>query len=337
MMIKVPVVGLLGVLLLSVVGCSSSSGTSTGQTYTIRYVVVSATDSPTTQGQLKFKAEVERQSKGRIMVDAYSGNQYANGNLTDIQSQAKLGVIQMADLAPAGLSQLDPNWGVLALPFLFTDDAKAMTALDGKGGQMLATSLYNSGSFKLLGWQDQGARNLAMAKQPVHTLADLKGKKIRVISSDTTLAVYTALGANPVGMNSSEVPSALSAGVIDGYDQPIVPFTAFQGYANAPYYTLTGTSFEVVATIMNRQFWDSLPTDLQAIVATAEKNATVYQRAANIALESTDLAVLKSKGVTVIALDTAEQAKFRNAVAPVTSAWKTKYGPFILEALQSGS
>jgi tripartite ATP-independent transporter DctP family solute receptor len=317
-------------------GAAPAASSSNSTVYTIRYVGIQAQTDPHTIAQFKFKDDVEKQSHGRIKVEVFYFQQYANGNLTDITSQAKLGVIQMVDTAPATLSQYDPNMGILAMPFLFNDDRKALAALDGKGGQMLSASLSQTGGFKLLAWQDNGPRNIAMAKAPVRSLADLKGKKMRVIASEVTLSTYRALGANPVGMNLSEVPSALSSGVIDGLDMPIVPMVGLQAYNYAPYYTLSGTSFEVIATVMNKSFWDSLPADLQKIVATAETNATNYQRDANIAAETSGLDVLKQKGATIITLDPTELGKFKAAVSPIYDDWRAKHGASILAALQSG-
>src|ERR1700687_4140587 len=114
-------------------GSSTSATPSDGKVYTIRYVGIQAENDPHTKAQQKFKELVEAQSKGRIQVKVFYGQQYAGGVLTDITSQTKLGVIQMADTAPATLAQYTPDMGVLAMPFLFgADDRVALAKLDGK-------------------------------------------------------------------------------------------------------------------------------------------------------------------------------------------------------------
>jgi TRAP-type C4-dicarboxylate transport system substrate-binding protein len=241
----------------------------------------------------------------------------------------------MVDTAPAQLTSYDPSLGVLSLPFMFKTEKQGLAALDGPGGQMLNASLFNAG-FKLLGWQLNGFRHLCTTK-PVRKVSDLKGMRIRVIPSPVTQAVYSALGANPVGMNFSEVPTALTSGVIDGLDFPIVPAFGNQLWNYCKYYTLSATSFEVIATVMNRGAWEKLPAQYQTLVASAERNATLWQRIENTKVEVTGLAALKSHGMQVITLPATEQKLLRKLTYPVWTNWTKQYGSTVLNALLKGA
>ena len=54
-----------------------------------------------------------------------------------------------------------------------------------------------------------------MVKQPVRTMADLKGLKLRAPTRQTN-KFLAALGATPVAMPVPQVGEALAKGVIDG-------------------------------------------------------------------------------------------------------------------------
>jgi tripartite ATP-independent transporter DctP family solute receptor len=326
--------------LLLGMGCGQGpqSGTTDNKTFTVRYVSLFPEKDPHQIAMVKFKDLVEQRSNGRIKVQIFYGSQYANGDQAAQLSQTKLGVIEMADASPSSLSTYDPNWGVLALPFLFPDDKTAVAALNGSGGKILGDSLYGltTGGFKLLAWQINGLRNIATAKRQVKTLADLKGLKIRVIGSDVTLATYRALGANPVGLSFSEVPTAMSSGVIDGLDIPAVSYVTYQTYTYAPYYTVSGVTFEVTPLVVNRTFWDGLPADLQKVVQESAMQASDEQNTTTEGLEAAALTTATSKGATIATLDTSELAKARSAVAPVYAGWTSKFGNKIIDALRSG-
>ena len=305
------------------------------QTYTIRYVGNQGAQDLLTLQDLKVKELIEQRSQGRIHVDVFYGQQFAGGVTADYTSQAKLGIIQMVDVDPATISAYSADWNVLNLPFLFQDSKQVFKAVDGQPGFALGDELYRTGSFKLLGFGDLGARYILTARKPVRTLADLKGLKMRVIPSPVTLATYRALGANPVGMNSSEVQGALNQGVIDGLDYPVVSLITNGFYAFAKYYSLVAVSYNVSVIMMNRNYWDALPTDLQAIVQQAVRDANAQERAQNTAAQTQAFAAAKAKGLEVIPVPENEIAKFRAAVKPVYDDWTSQHGARLLDQIRA--
>ncbi len=98
-------------------------------------------------------------------------------------------------------------------------------------------------------------------KQPVRSIADLKGKKIMAVGEHTLL--MKAFGAVPVSIVSTEAYPALEKGIVDGG-------LANPGYANdykwqevCPYYyeLLLGSKPQLLA--INKNSWQKLPPDVQ--------------------------------------------------------------------------
>ena len=54
------------------------------------------------------------------------------------------------------------------------------------------------------------------SKQPIHSLSELAGKKIRVVPSETLQKAVTAMGAQPTAIPGTELYLALQQGVADG-------------------------------------------------------------------------------------------------------------------------
>jgi TRAP-type C4-dicarboxylate transport system substrate-binding protein len=103
------------------------------------------------------------------------------------------------------------------------------------------------------------------ARTKVTSLADLKGKKIRVTNSSQTLTLKK-LGAIPILLPVPEVPEAIGRGTIDGaaefpgamFDFGIDRVTKYDYFANVGVSSLT--------LLMNRKKFDALPPAAQDIL-----------------------------------------------------------------------
>ena len=111
---------------------------------------------------------------------------------------------------------------------------------------------------------------LHFAKQPVKTLEDLKGLKVR---GPTRIGakVLTALGATPVQMPLPQVPESVSKGVIDGAMVPWegVPPIKLQEIARFHTDTAAGAprmSNTIFVIAMNEAKYNGLPADLKKVI-----------------------------------------------------------------------
>ena len=108
-------------------------------------------------------------------------------------------------------------------------------------------------------------------RAPVRTLADLKGKKVRVLASPFQMEQMTRLGATGVPLSLGDVLPALQQGTLDGALGALPVFAALQYHGTAKYMTETGHSYIFSVAMLSKRWFDGLPPDLQAIVmATAD-------------------------------------------------------------------
>src|ERR1700687_6083736 len=68
--------------------------------------------------------------------------------------------------------------GFVDLPFLFASNAQARAAMDGKLGKFLAEKIEERIDYRILGWFENGFRQISNRLRPVHTPADLKAMRI---------------------------------------------------------------------------------------------------------------------------------------------------------------
>src|SRR5499427_8121208 len=77
-----------------------------------------------------------------------------------------------------------PELGFVDLPFLFADNDQARAAMDGALGQFLAQKIEERCDFRILGWFENGFRQISNRLRAVRAPADFKGMTIRVLPSE---------------------------------------------------------------------------------------------------------------------------------------------------------
>src|SRR5881394_2753291 len=73
----------------------------------------------------------------------------------------------------------------------------ASFAMDGKFGATLAQRTETKGGYRILGWFENGFRHISNSLRPIHTPADMKGMRIRVLPSKVQERTFQLLGADP--------------------------------------------------------------------------------------------------------------------------------------------
>lgn len=104
-----------------------------------------------------------------------------------------------------------------------------------------------------------------VTREPIRTIDDLKGKRIRGYGIATD--VIERLGGTAIPMAAPEVYTALERGVLDGvYGFDFVTAIGYKLHEIAPHMTDIGDGPHApAATIMSMQTWESLPDELKTI------------------------------------------------------------------------
>ncbi|HSK38820.1 MAG TPA: TRAP transporter substrate-binding protein, partial [Arenibaculum sp.] len=189
------------------------------------------------------------------------------------------------------------------------------------------------------------ARGVIHAGDPVEKVSDLRGKTVRAPSRQVGEALE-AFGASPVFMPASQLPEALSKGVIDA---TVLPWEV-AGSLKVPELVDAHTEIEgerglytsVFMLAMNKGKYEGLPDDLKAVID-ANSGMNLVERAGPVwddAEEPGRQAAIE-RGNTIVTLDPAEVEKMRQASAGVAERWaedltaKGKDGRQLLEAAQA--
>jgi tripartite ATP-independent transporter DctP family solute receptor len=276
---------------------------------------------PTVAAVESMGKKLEQATNGKISVQMYASMQL--GGEKEAIEQAQVGAIQLARVSVGALGPVIPDLNVFNLPFLFRNTAHMQKVIDGEIGKELLDAVTNNPKAGLIGlcWMDAGARNLYDTKKPIHSIADLKGMKVRVMGNPMFVDMMNALGGNGVAMGYDQVFNALQTGVVDGAENNPPSFVFDNHYQVAKYYTLSEHLIVPEMLVMSKKAWDALSKDEQALVMKFARETQLEERALWNKYEKDAMDKAKAAGIQII--EVSDKKAFQDAVKPV---WD-KYGP----------
>lgn len=279
---------------------------------------------------------VKEKTNGRIEISVFPSGQL--GSERSMASQVQSGSLQMATITTGVLMNFAPQVAVLDMPFLFPDRKTAYATLADPEVQEKIFSYLKPKGLVAIGWGENNFRDFSNTKRPVHSPADLKGLKVRVMNSPLYIDMFKNLGATPVAIPFPEVYNALETGVIDGQDNPFLLSAQVKFLEVTKYETKTHHSLTELITVVNQDYWDSLSKSDQQIFREAAKisidtnraftaNQVVHYPNTNGSLED----YVRAMKVQVVDLTPAEREKFREASQPVWNKYRKVFGDEIFD------
>jgi len=256
------------------IGLALTLGAASAQdkTYTMKITLPTLND-PSYFFAKNYAAALEKDSGGRIKAEIYPASQL--GAIPRQIEGTQFGSIQCAIIPPEFFVGVDERFELMAAPGLVDSmdhgqrlaaDPAVRKLILGLGAEK---GLHGAALF-------MNAPSSVIAKAPIRHLADFKGKKIRVLASKFQMVPIERVGATPVAMTLGDVVPALQQGAIDGAVGGIVVFTPMHFNDAAKYVTETGQPAVFVAVEINKNWYQSLPADLQKVV---DDDAAAQQKA----------------------------------------------------------
>ncbi len=311
-------------MMVALAGCGGSSNVSgegqTGggdaaQTYAWRLPHEEVVGSCQDLYANKFKEIVESKSEGRIKVDVYPVGQL--GDSTNQVELLQMGGVEFAINNPGATATIIPEANVFSLHFLMPSDMAGVRKVvtEGEGIKKL-NDLYEAQGMHVLDWFPEGF-NVWTANKPVVTPEDMKGFKIRTMAAPVIAKSYEAYGANPVPVPYMELYSALQLKMVDGQVNPLFAIDEMK-FAEVQKYLMLSNQDSFVGTFAaNKDYWNTLPEDIQKIVedAVVECNQFLFEKQQELnekALEN----IKATTSIEVIELSDSQREVFRGMVEP---------------------
>ena len=290
--------------------------------------VVTNEDSSWARGARLFADLVRQRSSGKIQITVYPNGELAGGDQVKELTMLRDGGIDFTYHSNLLYSNLDQSFAAISMPWLFTDYAEVDAALSGPAGGQLLKATEAHGIVGLA-YGENGFRQLTNSRLDARTPDDLKGLKIRIPGVELYSSIYKAMGAVPVTMNFGDVYDALKQGQIDGQENPIDIIVSSRLYEVQKHITNWNYSYDALILGMNKQDWDGLPVNAQAIIRQAASEASKEQVRLSRDAARTQLGFLRDNGMTITELTPDQVKAFRAATDPVYAEWAGKIDPAI--------
>jgi len=309
---------------LLVASLMAASGMVQAQTVKLTLGHGTAIDNPRHVAAVKFAEVAKAKSNGRIEVTVAPASQL--GDDAAMVTALRTGALDMSANSQGAVANVVAEYAAFGMPFLFSSQAHAWKVLDGAAGKELAEKSAEKG-LVVLGYWDNGIRQMSNTKRPLLKPEDLKGLKMRTPPDSVTVDIMQSVGAEAQQIKWSELYVALQQGVVDGQENPLVNIWAGKLYEVQKYISLTGHKYELTPFLIGKRSWDKLTDADKKVVQEAAAEATALQRKLAQEADGQMFDQLKAKGVQI---DKVDQEPFMKATAPVIAKWESgPIGPFV--------
>lgn len=236
------------------------------------------------------------------------------------------GILTLGYQSSSYLTDRVPELGFVDLPFLFDRRDAARAAIDGGLGRFLAAKIEQRVNYRILGWYENGFRHISNRLRPIHTPADLKGMRIRVLPSEVQAKTFELLGAVPVRCDLTEAIAGIKAGTLDAQENPFANTVTYSVHKFHRFHTVTNHFYISRPIFLHRPSFEAWPADLQEAMREAVGRAVAFQRELAIEEDAQARAAILAEGCEIAELTAGEHARFRTAVTPLLDDARGTYG-----------
>ncbi|MEZ5643674.1 MAG: TRAP transporter substrate-binding protein [Burkholderiaceae bacterium] len=286
-------------LLALAAACAFAAPALAQKTIEWRYGHMNPPNSAAGQQAQWLSEEIAKRTGGAVKVTVYPSSQL--GKLQELAEAVSTGTIALSHNTAAAIGSLHEPFAALDTPYLYRDVDHLMKVMDVNSPVMktLNEGLVQDAGVRVLYAYYFGTRHLTTNKA-VKSPADLAGQKIRAIPFPIYMTTVEAMGAVPVPVDWSEVPTALATGKVNGQENPVNVVLSSKLYESQSHLMQTGHIMNAQVIVVNERAWQNLSPQLReqisAAAAEVRRKATESVRSQ----EASETEELKKHKMTIV-------------------------------------
>lgn len=269
----------------------------------------------------KLAKDITEKTDGHITVTYYGQNEL--DCYGDSVTQAVNGADWMGLEEPSLFADYVGDCAVLVGPMLYNTNEEYNAVMESDMVTEIKEKLAAENIHVLDTHYSFGFRSVVTNKV-INTPADLKGVKLRATSSPLFAKTLEAMGATAVPMSFTECLSAISSGVVEGFEGSVSTLSG----AGAPYELVkkVAQTNHLIATrwlFMPEDLYQSIPEEYRTIIDECALECGMWEQEQCAADEATQIETLKAAGVEWNDVDL---KAFEDACSPVYDWIVEEYG-----------
>lgn len=241
----------------------------------IKYASASPPASQTSVPITWWAEQVEKRSNGRVKIEFFWSGSLIKG--PDVLGAVSKGIVPMGKIYTVDYTGQMPMNQLANLPFT-TDDVYVIQRAVAEMIEKYPAwqNEFRKQNLVRVGGLATGTVHL-LSRKPIRSLADLQGLSVRARGPQAQ--VLKAVGAVPVSVAFGELYEALDRGVIGStimYELSVKPYKFNEIANNFTYLGKSGLGHAIQAEVMNKDYWDALPKDVQKLLHETMVDAEIW-------------------------------------------------------------
>ena len=300
------------------------SGTAPAQDYSWTFQTSETAGEPGFVNKQKWAESVGALSGGRIAIEILPIGSVVPH--TDTLDAVGAGILQGHLTDPSYFSGKDPAFAMMGnLVGAWSDPFELLGFMESGGGNELYSELVEPYGVHFIGAAATEPEAF-VSRVPIRTVEDLQGVKMRA-PEGMVFEIFSKAGAAPVSLPGSEIFSALDKGVVDAADNTVFATNQALGMNDIAHYPLYPGfhSLPMIDVSINKEIWDGLPEDLQAILTASVKEFSFNHIYSVRQLDAEAVTLAKANPeIEIINWSGDERAKFRRIAQQEWENWAPK-------------
>jgi tripartite ATP-independent transporter DctP family solute receptor len=278
-----------------------------------------------------FNAKLAELSKGSMVIDQFPGAQL--GQEPQMLQKIRTGDIDFMISSTANAATVAPESGVLSIHYIFRSEEQLEHAIADPRLIAAVRELFDATvkDGHVLALATLGLRDM-YSKKEIHSVADMKGLKVRVQATPTEDTMFPAYGAQTVHMPFGSVYTSLQTGVMDVAENGINVYDSNKHYEVAPVMSMTEHEANNSLIWISDKLWSRLSAEQKSWVQAAADEVGKTEPAKAIALDHASRAKLEKMGVKFVA--DVDKAGFIKIATPLQDQIAAGLGPHAVKILQ---
>lgn len=296
----------------------------------IKFSHVVAPKTPKGLAAVRFAKLVDQYTNHRVKVEVFP-NQSLYSDQEELEALLD-NKVQMIAPATAKLNDVSPKWLALDLPYIFPNRKALKETLYGEVGHQLLTDLSKHNIKGMALWTNSFKQ--VTSNTPIHTPYDFKGKTFRIMPSDVLKEQFEHFGASVSMLEFNETYINLEHNNTDSQENTISNIYSKKLYGVQRHLTISDHGFLGYAVLMNQDFWNQLPKDIQQEIERAMNETTKWLWVkADVMNRQALEEIQKSSSIKIYQLSPEEKRIWMKEMSAIYPQFEPLIGPELLDKM----